>query len=226
MTPYYSHGGITIYHGDCREVPAVWIGAAALVTDPPYGRDWRQGRLERSNSRAHSGIVGDRDSSVRDAAIALWPADRRAVVFGDLMLQPPTGTKQVLVYQKPPDAGMRGATGGFRRDAEAIYLIGPWSSGIGGVSSVLRSHAPMVGGQHGPAGQTGHPHTKPVDLMSLLITATEAASVADPFMGSGSTLVAAKALGVTACGVEEAEEWCEIAARRLEQEVLDFGPVA
>ncbi len=41
MTPYYSEAGITIYHGDCREIlPEVWFGVDLLLTDPPYGINW------------------------------------------------------------------------------------------------------------------------------------------------------------------------------------------
>src|SRR5690606_22122326 len=92
------------------------------------------------------------------------------------MLPPPAGTKFVGVYQKPPNAGARGAVGGFRRDFEMWYLIGPWPTGIGGRSSVIATRAPTQGNPHSPQGRYGHPHAKPLDVMEQLITACRTAS--------------------------------------------------
>jgi len=223
MTPYYQDEQVTLYCGDCREITE-WLEADVLVTDPPYGRNWRQGRL--NNSNAHRGIAGDQDTSTRDAVLAAWGTDRPAVVFGDLMLAPPGGTKLVGVYQKPPNAGTRGAVGGFRRDAEAIYLIGPWPTGLGGRSSVIATATPSQGNPHSPQGKYHHPHTKPLDVMEQLIAACPPGTIADPFAGSGSTLVAARNLGRHAIGVEIEERYCEIAARRLAQQPLPIGGAA
>jgi DNA methylase len=219
--PYYADELVTLYLGDCREVTG-WLAADVLVTDPPYGRGWKQGdtgKLYGCPDNAHGGIAGDHDTSVRDHALALW-GERLAISFGDLMLAPPLGTKQVMVYAKPQGAGVRGATGGFRRDAEAIYLIGPWRSAIGGQSSILTTGARGVASTYGLAIRHGHPHAKPVDVMETLISACPAGVIADPFAGSGSTLVAARNLGRRAIGVELDERYAERAARRLSQGVL------
>lgn len=224
MNPYYSDDAVTVYHGDCREITE-WLAADVLVTDPPYGRAWRQGRLSPQHRAddSHAGISGDVDTSVRDAALALW-GDRPCVAFGDLMLAPPTGTKLVAVYRKPLDAGMRGAIGGFRRDVEGIYLLGKgWPSGIGGRTSLIATAAPLVGSPVGLAGKTGHPHTKPQDVMEALLAHCPPGVIADPFAGSGSTLVAARNVGRKAIGVEVEERYCEVIAKRLAQDVLDFG---
>lgn len=223
MKPYYEDDAVTLYHGDCREVTA-WLAADVLVTDPPYGRDWRQGELKGHYSgNLNQGIANDKSTGIRDAALAMWGTDRPVIAFGDLMLAPPTGTKLVCIYRKPADAGLRGAMGGVRRDAEAIYLLHQWKSGIGGRSSVFATRAATVGGSSGVAARSGgHPHTKPGDVMSDLIVLTSGV-VADPFAGSGSTLVAAKALGRKAIGVELEERYCELIAKRLDQGVLDFG---
>ena len=232
MNPYYEDDLVTLYHGDCREITA-WLEADVLVTDPPYGRAWRQGEVKSAGSNvAHArnevsttGIANDRDTTVRDAALALWGADRRGILFGDLMLAPPAGTRLVGGYRKPVDAGLRGAMGGVRRDLEAIYLIGRWPSGIGGRSSLFVTGAPLVGGNHGIVAKAGgHPHTKPQDVLEELVGLTEGA-VADPFAGSGSTLIAARALGRKVIGVEYEERYCEIAAKRLAQDTL-FGGAA
>lgn len=224
--PYYQDDAVTLYHGDCLEIDA-WLEADVLVTDPPYGRDWRQGhiagrgigRRPSDASAAHDGIANDHDTDARDQALALW-GSRPAIAFGDLMLTPPVGTRQVLAYRKPSSSGVRGATAGRRRDIEAVYLIGPWPTGIGGATSLLETRTPNVA--TGPSARFGHPHAKPLDLMEELV-AMACGAIADPFAGSGSTLVAAKQLGRKSIGVELEERYCEVIAKRLAQGVLDFG---
>lgn len=218
MKPYFDGGDVVLYHGDCREVTD-WLTADVLVTDPPYGRNWRQGSMTNSHnsgmSKGHDGIAGDQDTRTRDEALILW-GNRPAVVFGDPLIARPVGSVQVLGYAKPDDAGIRGARGGFRRDLEDIYLIGPWPAGIGGRSSILRTSA-LVSGPRGVGTRYGHPHAKPVDVMETLIAACPPGVIADPFAGSGSTLVAARNQGRRAIGVEIDERYAERAARRLEQ---------
>lgn len=219
---YFDDGTVQLWHGDCREFTA-WLAADVLCTDPPYGRGWRQGDLKGD---AHAGIAGDDGTAARDDALALWGVGRLAIVFGDLMMPPPATTKQVLVYRKPPVSGMRGAIGGYRRDAEAIYLVGPWSSGLGGRTSVVASGARNVAGAQGLTGRYRHPHAKPVDVLEQLIATCPPGAIADPFAGSGSTLIAARNQGRRAIGVELEEKYCETAARRLSQTALDLTPDA
>lgn len=221
MSVYYQDEYVTLYHGNSLTEHTEWVTADLLLTDPPYGRNWRQGDLHGDK---RDGIAGDKDTTTRDRALTMWGANRTAIVFGDPMLPPPPGNKLTAVYAKPVDAGIRGAIGGVRRDTEAIYLIGRWSSGIGGRSSIFRTRAAQTGGHVGVAARAGgHPHTKPLDLLAELISLMCDGSIADPFAGSGSILVAAKQSGRRAVGVELDERWCEIAARRLAQDVLPFG---
>ena len=218
--PYYRDELVTLYCGDCREVTE-WLAADVLVTDPPYGRNWSNHRALPGHTRTVGGIAGDKDTSTRDSALALW-GDRAAVAFGDLMLAPPHGTKQVLIYAKPRLSGMTGTTAGWQRNAEAIYLIGPWSSGWGGQNSIIPTAEKALSGANGLTRRVGHPHAKPVDVMETLIAACPPGSVADPFAGSGSTLVAAKNLGRRAVGVDLEERYCERAVLRLSQMTLSF----
>jgi DNA modification methylase len=232
--PYFDDGQVRLFLGDCREV-AEWLAADVLVTDPPYGRGWKQGetrlrdrsgnRTRRGASDRHGGIAGDKDTAVRDAALALWGA-RQAVVFGDPLVDRPANAKQALGYRKPADGGNKGTFGGFLRDLELIYLTGPWPAGLNGRSSVLVSGARLIGSPFGTAARYGHPHAKPVDVMEQLITACPPGVIADPFAGSGSTLVAARNLGRWAIGVEVEERYAEAAARRLSQTDLFGGGAA
>ena len=221
--PYYTDDGVTLWHGDCLKITE-WLAADVLCTDPPYGRSWRQGEIAPPHqaSNAHAGILNDHSTETRDAALRMWGA-APAVVFGDLMLAPPSGTKLTAIYRKPPDAGARGAIAGVRRDAEALYFVGKWASGIGGRSSIFATTAPTVGGRSGVARRAGHPHAKPLDVLAALVELCPPGVIADPFAGSGTTLVAAKQAGRKAIGVELDERYCEAAARRLSQGVLDFG---
>lgn len=227
MSLYYEDESVRLYHGDCLQIDA-WLEADVLVTDPPYGRDWRQGVIKENrhpkamNSASRDGIANDSSTAVRDDALAAWGDAKPFVAFGDLMLTPPTGTRLVCIYHKSvANAGLRGAIDGIRRDAEAIYLGGKRKSGIGGRSSVFRWGG-AISGTEGIATSTGHPHTKPVDLMEFLI-ALSPGVIADPFAGSGSTLVAATRMGRKSIGVELEERYCEVIAKRLAQGVLDFG---
>lgn len=230
MKPYYADEAVTLYLGDCREITE-WLAADVLVTDPPYGRDWKQGETRARAARGlatdrRAGIAGDRDTSTRDDALVLWGIVCPALVFGDPMLAPPGGTRQVGFYRKPPNAGTKGTFGGFRRDVEAFYLLGGWPAGLGGRSSVVATVTPSQGNPHSPAGLYGHPHAKPLDVMEQLIDVCPPGVIADPFAGSGSTLVAARNLGRRAIGVELDERYCEVTARRLAQSALPLGVAA
>lgn len=221
--PYYQDESVTLFHGDCREL-TTWLEADVLVTDPPYGIDWSThggGRDLRNwaTRQPKAGIIGDTDTTARDDVLAHWGTERPVIAFGSPKVAPPAGTIQVLVWRKPLDSGIVGARFVWRRDWEAIYLLGRWPRVNPNRSSVIESRGGLE------RYRNGHPHAKPVDLMEHLIAETPPGVIADPFAGSGSTLVAAKRQGRTAIGVEADEKWCELAASRLAQDVLTFDEV-
>ena len=212
MTPYYDADGISLYHGDCREMNA-WLMADVLVTDPPYGIGWSRGVSQRRQDVGHIGIRGDGDTTTRDGALALW-GDRPALVFGSFWAPPPAHVRHTLVYRKPPDAGVVGSTTGWRRDLEPVFVLGNWPKRSARWSSLLQTELGSAGRF---AERIGHPHVKPGDVMNGLIAACPPGAVADPFAGSGSTLLAARSQGRRAIGVELHEPYCEVIAARLSQ---------
>lgn len=214
MTPYYADEWVTLYHGDCRETPA-WLAADVLVTDPPYGI--KHSSNKPGAPRRGDQIANDGDVSVRDGVLGAW-GDRPAVVFGSCRQPvPPMAVRGTLVWDKGGHVGMGDLSLPWKQNWEHIYVAGPGFSGRRG-SGVLRVNALVPW-----AGEVTHPHEKPVELLRLLLDKCPPGAVADPFAGSGTTLRAAKDMGRKAIGVEIEERYCEIAARRLAQGVLDFG---
>lgn len=223
-TPYYSDDLVTLYHGDCREVTA-WLDADVLVTDPPYGVAWKRPALKsQHNPKAHDGIQNDLDTAARDAALGSW-GNRPALVFGSLDAAYPPGWKRMLVFGKPLHAGLIGTRVPWFRNWEPIFVLGDWPDQTPTRSAIVATRHKAASGYSGYSTLAGHPHAKPLDVLEDLIDSCPLGAVADPFAGSGSTLVAAKALGRRAIGVELDERYCEIAAKRLTQDTL-FGGAA
>ena len=206
MKPYYDHAGIQIYHGDCREILSLLPKCDAVISDPPYGMDYntdgnRFTRGGRSFQKVHD------DNKPFDASP--WCDFPYAVLWGFNHYLKGLDPGGVLVWIKRTDA----AFGCFLSDAEIA-----WVKGIQGIYCFRETG-------HTIAGFRSHPTEKPESLMRWSIKHSGAplnAIIIDPFMGSGTTLVAAKNLGRKAIGIEIEEKYVEIACRRLEQEVLPF----
>ena len=204
--PYFDDGhGHVVYCGDCREVlPKIPEGAVDLVlTDPPYGvalADW------------------DRDLSQADVSECLRVAVAGVVMFG---AAPPRCIANVLSLEPLPrrvyvwhNPFTLTSSGGAFWQWHPIYAWGEPLKGLGrDVLTYTATDAPT----------RWHPAQKSDRLMRCL-AGHAVGQMLDPFMGSGTTLVAAKAENRQAIGIEIEERYCEIAAKRLQQEVFEWVP--
>jgi len=214
MEPFYSDEFATIYHGDAREI-LPQISADAMLTDPPYGYAYASNMPGKFKGQA---IANDDDLSARDDVLQLW-GDRPALVFGSWKRERPTDTREVLIWDKGARPGMGDLSLPWWASHEEIYVLGRGFVRVSRSGSVLRYQAPVTwSGNHAAA--RSHPNEKPVDLMRELVQACPAGIIVDPFMGSGTTLRAAKDLGRRCIGIDVAERWCEVAVKRLAQEVM------
>lgn len=195
MKPYYEQDGITIYHGDCREVTPVV--ADAVVSDPPYPN--RAGHFVDAVDAA--------EEFCRFYSCPHW------LVFWDELTLPPVPHPHVATH-------IWHRTNSNRPDNyEPIY---EFRSDAARKASRCFGYPVVYPGLTGCTEATGHPTQKSERLMKRLLGLT-AGTVLDPFMGSGTTLRAAKDLNRKAIGIEVDERYCEIAAKRLAQGVLDLS---
>jgi site-specific DNA-methyltransferase (adenine-specific) len=253
VKPYYDEGGIQIYHADAREILPTLADASIdfILTDPPYGHNNNNGDLAHGREEAlglvkrGAAMPGEARPIANDGPeaneLVRWAFGefRRLLVPGgcccccccggggpdpqfarwSLWLDETVGFKQAVVWDK----GGLGMGWHYRRNYE-LLLIGErpgaackWYGG-NDVPNVIR-----IGGIK--PRENDHPTPKPLELFWWVMQLHTLAGdlVLDPFMGGGTTLRAAKDLGRRAIGVELEEKYCEMAARRLSQEVLAFG---
>lgn len=214
MKPYYSDDLVTIYHGDCRwmmlSLQMAQVSVDAVVADPPYnyGKDY-----------------GQHDDSMDPLAYREWCREwwalsralaKRVVVFpgsGNLDVWFDVNKPSAVGAWYKPGNQAQGSVIGWNEWEPWLYWGG--DKGLLGGSDVITAPTSNQG--------TEHPHPKPLLLMRKLLVKLRAETVLDPFMGSGSTLVAAKDLGIKAIGIEIEERWCEEAANRCRQEVLGLS---
>lgn len=214
VAPYYEDSSVTIYHGDCRDVlPDIRCNGAAIA-DPPYNVGLKYG-ADTDDTRAdyaewctewfgllRQSVTGPVAISCGMVNVGLWNT-----------IEVPTW---MLAWHKP--AAMGRCVVGFN-NWEPILLYGKTPSQI---VDVIR--API----RPDSSMDGHPCPKPLEWAAQQIGALTKAgdTVVDPFLGSGTTVLAAKNMNRRAIGIEIEERYCEIAARRLSQEVLDLGGAA
>jgi site-specific DNA-methyltransferase (adenine-specific) len=226
VTPYYDENGITIYHGDMRHVvPELGEMFDLIVTDPPYF----QPATHYVPARGTTPIRTLGDTSVLELAFELWSttldrvlaADGTAYVFCDGQSYPIVyrtfyrlGLVRPLVWDKL--TSYNGYT--WRHQHELIaWVERPDAERVPtGDGDILQERAVPVDARR-------HPAEKPVGLMARLMAKHGEGSVLDPFMGSGSSMEAARQVGSRYVGVEIEERYCEIAVQRLAQGVLEFS---
>ena len=221
MEPYYSDDKVTLYHGDCLEI-GEWLKADVLVTDPPYGVNWRAGQFSNAINPVEMDVVNDTSPEARDLALTKW-GDKPALVFGSWRIDRPVNTRHRLIWHKSKNIpGMRSQPW-FSSDEE-IYVLGTGFCGAPEQNVLVTFD--RRDGAYGEVAKIGHPTPKPVGLLERLIRKCPTGLVADPFAGAGSTLIAARNMGRKAIGVEIEERYCELIAKRLDQMCLDFGEVS
>ena len=209
MKPYFEEGGITIYCGDCREIMPNLSQGMIVVTDQPYGTGWTRG------GQSHGVFISRYERPEWDNWSLEWlqflPHYKRLVAFVPIprreefcnALDRPT-----IVYYRKTNVRPQSV------DWEPI-VISP---------AIYRPEIPIKTCYNGDAPL--HPCQKPLELMKWLIAyvaADKSDVILDPFMGSGTTLRAAKDMGCKAIGIEIEERYCEVAADRLRQGVLNFA---
>lgn len=238
-TPYYDEGGMTIYHGDCREILPYLPKVDLVLTDPPYASGARtdsnrqcRGAMLRSLEDddwfthdamttwgfqwfMRSVLIGLREK-LENGGHLYWFTDWRMTptVYGMLEAHG-YRVNHCLVFAKT-HFGM----GQYWRNQHENIVFASAGQPNGMID---RGRGSVLLSKNVNAADRDHPTEKPVDLIRQIISAVPGENILDPFMGSGTTLRAAKDLGRKCIGIEIEEKYCEIAAKRLGQEVLNFN---
>lgn len=210
MKPYYSDQYCTIYHGDCRAIIPEVAVPDLILTDPPYGIGYV---ANVPNAKVFESIEGD--SSEPDLAhIFAFDPICPLVIFGANNFP-----------RQLPHRG-RWICWDKRVNPKADAMLGSpfelaWTNRKSGYDVMIRvMHGGVVNSDYRETARV-HPTQKPTALMKhILQLYPSRATVLDPYMGSGTTLRAAKDLQRKAIGIELEERFCEVAAKRMRQEVL------
>jgi site-specific DNA-methyltransferase (adenine-specific) len=209
--PYYQDEFVTLYHGDCMEIDE-WRNADVLVTDPPYGMSYES----NAKREKHKAIANDDSIELRNKVLELW-REKPGLVFGTWRVERPSQTRNIIVWDKGLEPGMGDLSMPWGNSHEEIYVLGRGFIGKRR-ANVYRVDKLPTQASYRP----NHPTPKPVGLMEQLIEYCPAGVIADPFAGSGATLIAARNQARFAIGVELDEEYCELIANRLSDGVFDF----
>ena len=228
MKPYYDRDGITIFNADCRDVLPTLDRVDCVITDPPYqslDANVLAGTTTRLVPRNGKRLSADDDGWFS----TLPPCEVRVVLQTCRALLRETGALYVFADVK---SGLELFPGWTRNvivwDKQTIGMGYAWRRMHEWIAyEPMKAHKLRdlsLGDIIRCAGveDKQHPTEKPVGVLKpLILNSTDPGDlILDPFMGSGTTLRAAKDLGRRAIGIELEEKWCEVAAKRLSQEVL------
>jgi site-specific DNA-methyltransferase (adenine-specific) len=232
--PYYSDERVTLYHGDALDImPALTPGTVDLVlTDPPYVI----GAVSAGNMASKAGGWADMMNSAGWFTSWYRQCDRLLRHTGSMWTFCNWRSLPV-VMRAALDAGMPvtslmvwdkqwigpGGSQGLRPSYELCALLAKPGFAVPdrGVPDLWQCRV----GSYKP---NGHPAEKPLPLFSRVVRTAAVPTdglVLDPFAGSGTTAIAARTLGIRSISIEAEEQWCELIAKRLSQDVLDFGEV-
>ena len=219
MIPYYQEGGITIYNADCRDIlPLIPDKSVDLVlTDPPYGMNRVQ-----NDGKDYLEMVGPVLREVwgkmsEGASAFIFTSTGEVVEVANALGK---RLKRMFWMYKPADCTFPLA--GWLLTSEAILWF------VKGERAILEERRPFrhdcyIHTRVGLEGVEGHPTVKPLWVIKDLASrCPSAGTILDPFLGSGTTAVAAKQLGRKCIGIEISEKYCEIAVNRLRQYELNF----
>lgn len=230
MRPYYEESGIQIFHGDCRDVLPDLRQASvdALVTDPPFfmPASHFQSRIQWQRSWGDVSVLGTFWRAILDLVVPTLKSSAHAITFcnGDSypVFYPEMYRRFDRVKCLVWDKGHVGL-GRIWRHQHELVLAARWPDSFVDIGG--RLWADVIRVDASPSASREHPVEKPPSLLVHFIEpiVPRDGIVLDPFMGSGTTLRAAKDLGRKAIGIEIEEKYCEVAANRLRQEVLSFA---
>lgn len=210
MKPYFEKDGITIYHGDCRDV-LYGLRFDAIVGDAPYGVGVEYAGFLDSPEAIRALVDGVRPY--------IFSAKRAALFTGVPQMWMWPEPNWVLCWSYAPATNEFSPWGYAQWQPVLVYGKDPYLAKCLGPRPTLFTHAT-------PPDKRGidHPCPKPVPVMKWVVERTTDPEdlIVDPFMGSGTTLVAARDLGRKAIGIEIEERYCEIASKRLAQNLLPF----
>lgn len=223
MIPYYDEDGCTIFLGDCRDILPSLAPVDLVLTDPPYGLGIAQEKNRtggiRISARNYGNAAWD-DEPIEKTMIDLMRLKSRyQIIFGGNFFEVPPSSCW-LVWDKD-NSGGHDIRGDFA-DCELAWTNLP--------KAVRRVRYRWNGFLQEHMGHKKevrvHPTQKPIEVMTWCLSQVppECQTILDPFMGSGTTLVAAKRMGRKAIGIELDEQYCAIAVQRLAQLELGLTP--
>jgi len=210
--PYYQDDYCTIYNADCREILPLLEPVDLVLTDPPYGIGMNKqiGKKKGEIGDKWNSPEWDKFKPSKQTFKTIFKLSKNQIIWGGNYFGLPA-TRCFLIWDKVQRIDFA--------DCEMAWTSFDTSARI---FTFARSN---LQGFRFP--ERSHPTEKPIELMKWCIQQSKyfdiPLTILDPFMGSGTTLRAAKDLGRKAIGIEIEEKYCQIAVKRLQQEVFDFS---